>query len=106
MAVLRQAHFVQSAGETESVQQPEGERNDPRPALRPSRPALARMHDFAADKHDAQRDAGLDGRCGTCTKPSVAAASVRLCATVNAVTVATRRRVPFTRISNARMNSR
>ncbi len=46
------------------------------------------------------------GAEGTCTKPSVAAPSVMLCATVNAVTVATRRPMPFTISSSASTNSR
>ncbi len=46
------------------------------------------------------------GAGGTCTKPSVAAPSVMLCATVNAVTVATSRRTPRTSNSNASTNSK
>ncbi len=46
------------------------------------------------------------GAEGTWTKPRVAAPSVMLCATVNAVTVATRRPTPFTSSSNASTNSK
>ena len=46
------------------------------------------------------------GGPGTCTQPSVAATSVMLCATVNAVTVATIRLPPRTISSNASTNSR
>ena len=46
------------------------------------------------------------GAGGTCTKPSVAAASVTLCASVNAVTVATSRPMPRTSSSSASTNRR
>jgi hypothetical protein len=46
------------------------------------------------------------GADGTCTKPSVAAPRVMLCATVNAVTVATSRPTPFTSNSSANTNSK
>ena len=55
---------------------------------------------------DAFCDPSGGGDCGTCTQPSVAAASVRLCATVKAVMVAINRRVPSTMSSNARTNSK
>ena len=46
------------------------------------------------------------GGCGTCTKPSVAAASVMLCATVKAVTVFTSFHPPRVMISSASTKSR
>ena len=49
--------------------------------------------------------ASTGGR-GTCTQPSVAATSVRLCAAVKAVTVATMRTPPRTTSNNASTNSR
>ena len=50
--------------------------------------------------------AASTGGPGTWTKPSVAAASVMLCATVNAVTVSATRRQSRTRITSASTNSR
>ena len=46
------------------------------------------------------------GGCGTCTKPSVAAESVRLCEIVNAVTVFTSFQPPRVMRSSASTNSR
>ena len=48
--------LVQRARESEPVQQPDSERYQPRPALRPARVARARAHDFAGYEHDAQRN--------------------------------------------------
>ena len=56
--------------------------------------------------YDADAMAASTGGPGTSTKPSVAAASVMLCATVNAVTVSATRRQSRTRITNASTNSR
>ena len=58
-------------------------------------------NDLGGHEHDTQRDDRLHGRGGTCTNPSVAAASVTLCATVKAVTVFTSRRQPRTSRSSA-----
>ena len=60
----------------------------------------------AATKTMESAIAASTGRAGTCTKPSVAAASVMLCATVKAVTVRATRRHPRTRIISASTNSR
>ena len=57
----RQADLGQCAREAEAVQQPEGERDDPRPALRQSRSPLPCVRDLAGDEDDAQRDDRLDG---------------------------------------------
>ena len=46
------------------------------------------------------------GRCGTCTKPSVAAESVMLCEIVKAVTVFTSLQPPRVMMSSASTNSR
>jgi hypothetical protein len=52
------------------------------------------------------KGAASTGAWGTCTQPNVAAASVRLCATVDAVTVPIRRGQLLTRNRSASTNSR
>ena len=104
--VLRQADLAERAGEAEAMQQAEREGHEPRPARRQARPAAARVHDLDGDEHDRQAIVASTGRPGTWTKPSVAAASVMLCAMVNAVTVMATRRHSRTRMTSARTNSR
>lgn len=55
---------MQRAGEAEAVQQPEGERDQPRPALPQAWLAPARAHDLGGDEDDAERDEDLDRRPG------------------------------------------
>ena len=92
MALLRQTDLAQRAGKSQPVQQAEREGDDPGPApVRPGRPSRP-WTISAATNTMLSAIAASTGWIGTCTKPSVAAASVMLCATVNAVIVATRRR--------------
>ena len=85
----------QRAGEAEAVQQAEGEGDDPGMALRQPRPALAaRARSPRRRTRSTARSTASTGGTGTRTQPSVAANSVMLCASVNAVMVATSRRVP------------
>ena len=44
------------------MQQAKYKRDDPRFALRQPGSALANMHDLTGDKHDRERNHGLDGR--------------------------------------------
>ena len=78
---FRQADVAQRPGESEAVQQTERERHDPRPPRGRSRPPLPAVDDLRGDEHDAERDDGLDRRHRARERmPSVAAASVMLCA--------------------------
>jgi hypothetical protein len=74
----RQPDLTQSAGKTQAVHQPEGERHDPRCARGDAFATAVYANNLRRDKDNAQRDDCLDWRLGTCTKPSVAAESVKL----------------------------
>jgi hypothetical protein len=54
--ILREADFVEHAGETKAMQQSERERHDPRPTLGQSRPALVTMDDLAGHEHNRECD--------------------------------------------------
>ena len=103
---LRQANLAQRAGETESVQQSERERDHPRPPFGQARLALPGTHNFRATNTILRAMHASTGGCGTWTHPSVAAVSVRLWVAVKAVIVATTRFQPVTRHSIARMYNR
>ena len=104
--VRRQSDLAQRAREAEAVQQSKRSRDQPRRAL--GQPALAApaAQDFRRDENDAQRNVASTGADGTCTTPSVASASVMLCATVNAVIVFTSKPTPRTMSTSARTKSR
>ncbi len=58
----RQSGFAQSAGKTEAVHQPEGERHEPRCARGDAFETAVHANNLRRDKDNAQRDDGLDGR--------------------------------------------
>jgi hypothetical protein len=74
-------------------------------AMSPCRPRNPRHH-FCRNVGNAECNQRPHRGTGRCAQPRVAAPSVRLCAAVNAVTVATRRLPPGTMSSSARTNSR
>ena len=80
-----ESNLAERAGEAEAVEKAERERDEPGPAGGDASLALAGTDDLGGDEDDRQRDRRLDRGGGTLTKPSVAAASVMLCATVKAV---------------------
>ena len=49
----RQTHCTQGPGEAETVEQAEGERNEPRLAFGETRRTGAALSDFRGEKHDA-----------------------------------------------------
>ena len=58
---LGQADFAFNApAKPNPCSRPKVKRDDPRPPLCPTLPALPCMNNFAGDKHDAQSDTGLD----------------------------------------------
>ena len=81
--------LVRARREAEAVQQAEGERDDPGVADREAGLAAPRANDLRPQEEDGQRDREVQRQQRHAGEPSVAMASVRLCATVNAVTVFT-----------------
>ena len=102
-----QADLAQRAGKAEAVQEAERERDEPRrPAVNAFAPAATARTISAATNTMLSAMTASTGADGTCTKPSVASASVMLCATVNAVIVLTSSHVPRVMSTSASTNSR
>ena len=87
--VARQPKARQAAREPEAVQQPERERDDPWVADRKARLAAPDADDLRPEEQDRQRDRGVERRRRHAEDLEGRSASVRLCATVNAVMVFT-----------------
>ena len=102
----RQANFRQRTGKAEAVQQ--AEREATTTDIAASDCGALAAHRTISDAINMMLKAidASTGGPGTCTQPSVAPASVRLCAAVNAVMVHNSRLVPCTNSTRARTNNR
>ena len=103
---LGQTNFTQGARKTETVQQSEGEGDEPRCLRSDAFAPLPSVHNLCGDEHDRECDDSLDRRLRHMYEAKAAKPRVMEWATVKAVTVFTSLQSPWVMMSIARINNR